>query len=76
MIGINELPSQAGFRFPELLNDATNHSASSTIPADFPVSVAEPILGGLEDAAHRLSKAMESEYNVGRGSLLLQANHS
>ncbi len=34
-------------------------AVTGTIPAHFPVSVAEPILGGLEDAAHRLSKAME-----------------
>ncbi|MFO8237053.1 MAG: hypothetical protein R6U00_02125 [Prochlorococcaceae cyanobacterium] len=37
---------------------------SGSFPADFPVSVAEPILGGLEDAAHRLERAMESEQSA------------
>jgi len=33
-------------------------AVSSPIPADFPPSVAEPILGGLQNAAHRLERAI------------------
>lgn len=34
-------------------------AVTRTIPADVPVSVAEPILGGLANAAHRLSRAID-----------------
>jgi serine/threonine-protein kinase HipA len=35
-------------------------AVSGSISVDFPPSVAEPILGGLQDAAQRLARAMES----------------
>lgn len=36
-------------------------AVSGSIPVGFPPSVAEPILGGLQDAAQRLARAMEAQ---------------
>jgi serine/threonine-protein kinase HipA len=44
-------------------------AVSGSIPVNFPPSVAEPILGGLQDAAQRLVRAMESVQSAGAQSV-------
>lgn len=54
-------PQAATQAMVEMVTATTDVMAevTSTIPAGFPSSVADPILGGLEDAAQRLSKALD-----------------